>query len=136
MTRLSISNIAWPTDLSDQVYALLADANVTGLEVAPTKLASWQDLTEEFARTERHRICRAGLQVSSYQALYFNQPDCQLLGDAASFEAMREHTVRVATFAEHLSKGGPASSARLATDNVGNSPRRMPSSLERSASGA
>ncbi|MBX9661605.1 MAG: sugar phosphate isomerase/epimerase [Nitrospiraceae bacterium] len=86
---------------------MLADAKVTGLEVAPTKLAPWQDLTEEVARVERHRICRAGLQVSSYQALYFDRPDCQLLGDAASFEAMREHTVQVATFTEHLSRGGP-----------------------------
>ncbi|GJE80317.1 sugar phosphate isomerase/epimerase family protein [Methylorubrum thiocyanatum] len=106
MTRLSISNIAWPTDLSDQVYALLADARVAGLEIAPTKLAPWQDLTEELARAEGDRIRQAGLQVSSYQALYFDRPDCQLLGDAASFEAMRKHTVRVATFAEHLSRGG------------------------------
>lgn len=107
MTRLSISNIAWPTDISDQVYALLADANVPGLEVAPTKLAPWHALTEEVARAEGRKIREAGLQVSSYQALYFGRPDCQLLGDAASFDAMREHTVRVATFAEHLSGGGP-----------------------------
>ena len=107
MTRLSISNIAWPTSLSDRVYALLADANIAGLEVAPTKLAPWQDLTEDVARVEGLRIRRVGLQVGSYQALYFGRPDCQLLGDAASFEAMQEHTVRVATFAEHLSRGGP-----------------------------
>ena len=107
MTRLSISNIAWPTDFSDQVYALLADANVAGLEVAPTKIAPWQALTEEVARAEGRKIRGAGLQVSSYQALYFGRPDCQLLGNAASFDAMREHTVRVATFAEHLSGGGP-----------------------------
>lgn len=107
MTRLSISNIAWPSSLNDRVYALLADANVAGLEIAPTKLAPWQDLTEEVARVEGRRIRKVGLQVGSYQALYFDRPDCQLLGDTASFKAMREHTVRVATFAEHLSGGGP-----------------------------
>ncbi|MCJ2027835.1 sugar phosphate isomerase/epimerase [Methylobacterium sp. J-043] len=106
MNRLSVSNIAWSASITDRVYASLADANVAGVEVAPTKLAPWQNLTEEIARVEGRRISRAGLQVSSYQALYFERPDCQLLGDATSFEAMREHTVRVAIFAEHLSRGG------------------------------
>lgn len=107
MTQLSISNIAWPTELRNEIYAELADADVIGLEIAPTKFAPWQDLTLEVAREERNRIRSIGLQVSSYQALYFNRPDCQLLSDDTAFDALRAHTIHVAAFAECLSSGGP-----------------------------
>ena len=35
--RLAVSNIAWPAEHDSAAYALLREAGVTGLEVAPTR---------------------------------------------------------------------------------------------------
>lgn len=104
--KLSISNIAWPADIRHEVYGLLSRNGVTGIEVAPTKIAPWDDLTEAVLGAERDLMATFGLTVSSYQALYFGCPGLALLEDEAAFEALLKHTVHVARVAEQLSQGG------------------------------
>lgn len=104
--KLSISNIAWPADIRHEVYGLLSRNGVTGIEVAPTKIAPWDDLTEAVLVAERDLMATFGITVSSYQALYFGCSGVALLEDEAAFEALLKHTVRIARVAEHLSQGG------------------------------
>jgi sugar phosphate isomerase/epimerase len=106
MRRLSVSNIAWPTESRQTIYELLRNLGVQGVEVAPSKIAPWDRLDEKVIKAERDLMESFGLSVSSYQALYFGRPDLQLLGDEASFEELRSHTIRVARLAESLSGGG------------------------------
>lgn len=104
--KLSISNIAWPKEIRHEIYALLSRNGVTGIEVAPTKIAPWDDLTELVLMAERDLMATFGLKVSSYQALYFGCPGLALLEDESAFEALLKHTVRVARVSERLSHGG------------------------------
>ena len=104
--RLSVSNIAWPTEARESIYGLLRDLGVAGVEVAPTKIAPWDSLTADILLRERQLLSSKGLTVSSYQALYFGRPDLQLLGTEEEFDALVRHTVRVADLAKHLSDGG------------------------------
>jgi len=102
----SVSNIAWPAELRERIYALLRREGVAGIEMAPTKIAPWEALDTDTIAAEKRLIASYGLVVSSYQAIFFGMPDLQLLGDKASFEKMRAHTLRVARIAEQLSGGG------------------------------
>lgn len=105
--RVAVSNIAWPFECRQEIYALLREAGVDGVEIAPTKIAPWDNLSSDVIAAERSLIASFGLKISSYQALYFGRPELQLLGDDSAFEALLAHTVRVARIAEQLSGGGP-----------------------------
>lgn len=104
--KLSVSNIAWPTDRRFEMYAALQEAGIEGVEVAPTTLGDWEQLSGATLRRERKILENFGLRVSSYQALYFGCPHLQLLGDETSFQLMLDHTLRVAQIARELSEGG------------------------------
>lgn len=104
--RLSVSNIAWPSEARESIYALLKDLGVTGIEVALTKIAAWDRLTDDVLARERYVLDSFGLTVSSYQALYFGRPELQLLGTDEEFGLLLQHTVRVAQAAQRLSDGG------------------------------
>ena len=102
MMRLSVSNLAWPSDSDDQAFALLATLGVRGVEVAPTRLANWEDITTAQLAAYRRRVEDAGLVVSSLQALLFGTSGLALLGDRPSFDAMLEHMRRVTDIAAAL----------------------------------
>lgn len=107
MSRLSVSNIAWPHSDRRAIYSDLATAGFQGVEVALTKFASWDELDHDKVIIERELLEIYDLSVSSYQSLYFGRPDLQLLGDTDSYDALVEHTIRVASLAEAMSGGGP-----------------------------
>lgn len=95
---IAVSNLAWPLAQEAAAFGLLAANGVTGVEMAPTRLAPWDDLTGPLLADYRQRINDAGLVVSSLQAILFGRPELQLLDDdpaplAVHFSAV----VRVAT---------------------------------------
>lgn len=95
--RLSVSNLALPMpELSDSEYAGLVAAGLSGLELAPTRVAPWPDLTAEVARNHARHLADNGLAVSSLQALLYGTEGMALLKDAAAFDAMKAHMGRVA----------------------------------------
>lgn len=100
--RLAVSNLAFGPDLRTQAYERLARAGVEGVEVALTRIASWDQLTVTACLDEAEALAACGLQASSLQAIYFGKPEAQLLGEEANFVAMLEHTRRVAEFSQAL----------------------------------
>lgn len=100
--RLSVSNLAWPADMESAALDTLGALGVSGIEVAPTRLAPWPDLTPARLISAAARYRDSGLQVSSLQAVLFGCPGMQLLGDQAAFEAMRVHLRCVAGMAATL----------------------------------
>lgn len=102
MMRLAVSNLAFGPDLRAEAYDRLAAAGADGVEVALTRIASWEALTPAACRAEAVALSAAGLQASSLQAIYFGKPEAQLLGDDAGFDIMLEHTRTVAEFGEAL----------------------------------
>ena len=103
--RLGVSNLAWPARAEASALALLAARGAHGVEVAPTRIAPWDEITPQRLSSFRQGCVQAGLSVSSLQAIFFLRPDVSLLGDAAGFAAMAEHVRRVAGIAQALGAG-------------------------------
>ena len=101
--RVSVSNIAWPGEMDEAAYALLAGAGVRGIEVAPTRVwPGWEGMTAESVRAVRERMEGAGLRVSSLQAVLFQKPELQMFGEG---EAFAEHLRYCAGLAAALGAG-------------------------------
>lgn len=100
--RLSVSNLAIPAGES---LAGLREMGVAGLEVAPTRLAPWEAISDGMLDAYRARLGEAGLQVSSLQALLFGTSGLQLLQGEAEFAAMEAHLRRVAAIGARLGAG-------------------------------
>ncbi len=84
MSRLAISNIAWPPGLRGPAYALLERLGVGGLEVAPGLLFPGE--ADPFApspeglRATLGEVRAHGLRLVSMQSLHFAVPDAALFG--------------------------------------------------------
>jgi sugar phosphate isomerase/epimerase len=105
--KLAVSNIAWPAERRDEAYAVLAQAGITGLEVAPGLLLA--DAADPFDPTSaevaaiRLPLERAGLRLVSMQSLLFGVADAALFeGQArhARFCAALERAIRLAGLLE------------------------------------
>ena len=103
--KLGVSNLAWPARAEAAALALLAARGVRGVEVAPTRIAPWEELTPARLSGFRVSCAQAGLSVSSLQAIFYLKPEASLLGDAAGFSAMCEHMRVVAGIADALGAG-------------------------------
>ncbi|RVT98659.1 sugar phosphate isomerase/epimerase [Rhodovarius crocodyli] len=93
--RVSLSNLAWPAEDMVEALGLLRQGGATGVEVAPTRIAPWDELRPEALTAYRHTLQEHGLAPSSLQAIFFGAPEAQLLGDETGFEAMQRHLRKV-----------------------------------------
>jgi sugar phosphate isomerase/epimerase len=117
MMRLAISNIAWRPEESSAIYAILAEAGVAGLEIAPG-LAFHDSLNPfkpDVAAVARFRgdLSAHGLELVSMQSLLFGAKDARLFGgeaECATFEAGLERAIVLAERLEipNLVMGSPA----------------------------
>ncbi len=105
MRRLGVSNLAWAPDAEQRAFALLAERGAHGVEVAPTRIADWEQLTPARLAAFRRGCKDAGLVVSSLQAVFFGRPEVALLGPDDAFEAMCAHMRLLARIAEALGAG-------------------------------
>lgn len=100
--RLSFSNLAWPATALSEALSLLSEFGVQGIEVAPTRIASWDALHPKDLKNYRAELAEAGLVPSSLQAIFFGVNDAQLLGTPAQFETMRQHIHRIGEIGQVL----------------------------------
>ncbi len=100
--RLAASNLAWGEQNLDPALAILAEARVTGIEVAPGRLADWPDLNARVVAAYAARLARDGFTLPAMQAILYRQPGPQLLAGAAAFAALRAHLRRVSQIAADL----------------------------------
>ena len=115
--RLGVSNLAWAAADTPRALALLAARGVDGIEVAPTRIAEWPELTATRVGSFRDECRAAGLKVASLQAIFFGRPEALLLGDESGFAAMAEHFSRIGGIAAELGAkiavfGAPRNRAR------------------------
>lgn len=100
--RLAISNLSFPTEMKLEAYALVNQLGAQGLEVAPTRIAEWSNLTTDMCAQEARILADYGLQASSMQAIFFGKPELQLLGTEVEFVAMLEHAKRISELGSAL----------------------------------
>ena len=106
MSRLAISNIAWPPDQRRPALALLAELGVGGLEVAPGLLFPGE--VDPFAPSEA--VLRAtlgeveahGLTFVSMQSLHFAAPDAALFGEPEARRRFADTIARAIDLAARL----------------------------------
>ncbi len=91
-----MSNLAWGAEDHPQALALLTRLGVDGIEVAPTKIAPWADLSPQRLKSYRSDIEAAGLRVSSLQAIFYGVRGAALLSDPAAFQIMTDHMRQLA----------------------------------------
>jgi sugar phosphate isomerase/epimerase len=100
--KLALSNLAIPADVGDEVYRSLREIGVEGIEVAPTRIAPWEDLSPARLADFRNALAGNGFAISSLQAILFGVPDVALLEDEARFRSLADHMERVADIAADL----------------------------------
>jgi len=93
--KFGVSNLAWSSAQEDRAFGFLAAAGYEGVEVAPSRIADWSELTLARLDAFRRKCEAAGLTVPSLQAIFFGRPDAQLLKDDSAFEAMRSHVDKI-----------------------------------------
>lgn len=98
--KLSVSNIGWPVEKDETVYALMKDYGYCGLEIAPTRI---------FPKTPYDRLKKAGvwaeelkreygLAISSMQSIWFGRQE-RLFGSKKERAALVEYTKKAIDFA-------------------------------------
>lgn len=94
--KFGVSNLAWRAAREDEAFACLAQAGYQGVEVAPSRVADWAELTRPKLEAYRRKCEAVGLTIPSLQAIFFGHPDAQLLKDESAFDAMRTHVGKIA----------------------------------------
>ena len=73
--KYAISNIAWQKELTDNVYLILQEYNVSGVEVAPSKVwdnvenVSYKEIVEY-----KKKLATWGLEIVGFHSLFYDQP--------------------------------------------------------------
>jgi D-psicose/D-tagatose/L-ribulose 3-epimerase len=101
--NLSVSNIAWPVEVDEQAMALVRNAGIAAVEVAPTRIwPDWIGASAASAAEVARDFARRGFRVSSLQAILFGKPECQLLGSDKDRESLLDHLALCADLAVGL----------------------------------
>ena len=101
--NLSVSNIAWPVEVDQQALALLRNAEIAAVEVAPTRIwPDWVGASATSAAAIARDFTRLGFRVSSLQAILFGKPECKLFGSDDDRQALFDHLALCADLAVGL----------------------------------
>jgi D-psicose/D-tagatose/L-ribulose 3-epimerase len=101
--KLAISNIAWPNEDDAMVASVMSTYDITGIEIAPTKV--WPDPTEvhELVIDEyRQRWEDRGITVVAMQALLYGQPELTIFGDEATRQRTLDYLIKIMRVGRHL----------------------------------
>ncbi|SES27455.1 sugar phosphate isomerase/epimerase family protein [Rhizobium sp. NFR03] len=89
--KLGLSNLAFEQEPTVSELEALAAIGFTGIEVAPTRIAPWSELTDQRLADYAGNLARFGLSASSLQAIFFGAEGVELLSEPSAFERMRMH---------------------------------------------
>jgi D-psicose/D-tagatose/L-ribulose 3-epimerase len=107
--KLSVSNIAWDRKDDNKVFPFLRSMGISGVEIAPTKIAPWQywhNLYCEAADGYFITLKEHELHVSGIQSMHYGLDDTySLVGDEKSFHNFLTHTAMVANASRWLEYG-------------------------------
>jgi D-psicose/D-tagatose/L-ribulose 3-epimerase len=101
--KLAISNIAWPAEQDEAVAARLSALQVTGIEIAPTKI--WQSpLQATSAQIDSYRRFweSRGIAIVAAQSLLFGQPQLTLFDDPATRRAALDYLRQIVPICAQL----------------------------------
>jgi sugar phosphate isomerase/epimerase len=91
MNKLGISNLAFAETGADDQLSSLYGLGFKGVEVAPTRIAPWADLSDDRLQDYRDSLAEHGLSIPSLQAIMFGVDGVALLGEVDDFTRMTAH---------------------------------------------
>lgn len=94
--KIALSNLAVPAQGFEEALHKFAAEGLSGVEIAPTRFADWDELDSKKLRNLRAIVEGAGLTVPSLQAILFGARDVALLADVSAFDRLLLHLKRVA----------------------------------------
>jgi len=101
--KLAISNIAWNVEEEGDIFPLLKEMDVEGIEIAPTKYwpnpskASTQEI-----EVVRSRINSFGFRIPSAQALLYGHPDLTIFRDEETRKRSLEYIINISLLCSSL----------------------------------
>ena len=100
--KLSVSNIAWSKHDDADVLDLLRSEQVSGIEIAPTKIwPGWEGVNKQSVDSYRSFLEGEGFVVPALQAILYGKPELQVF-DPNSHHDFLEHFALVADLAVDL----------------------------------
>lgn len=100
--KLAVSNIAWDVHNDPIVLSKLKELNVTGIEIAPTKIwPGWNNISLSSAKKYKEDMKELGFEIPAMQALLFGLPNLQLFKKGCHEEFLK-HFTTLATIAAGL----------------------------------
>ena len=98
--KLSVSNIAWPAELDERMYASLAQHGFSGLEIAPTRLYPQAPYAhaDDFAAFGGRLYEQYGLRLCSMQSIWYGRSE-RIFGSSDEREALAQYTAQAVRFA-------------------------------------
>lgn len=95
--KLSVSNLAWPSEENEWCLTQLAKFGIKGVELAPTKVfGSWEAISNNSVDKVKGEYQSRGLSISSFQAITYGLNDIALCGEKFKTDRFIEHMGRVA----------------------------------------
>ncbi len=95
--KLSVSNLAWPSDEANWCLEQLVKKGIYAVELAPLKVfSSWDSITDRKIAKLNEKYEQFGVSVSSFQAITFGTDELALLGDEVKVNNFLRHMEKVA----------------------------------------
>lgn len=102
--KVSISNIAWPSNNEETYYKILQTSGVEGLEIAPTKIFgtdAYAHLSEAKEWSKKIKT-KYSLNISSMQSIWYGRQEA-MFTDAEARKKLFAYTQKAIDFAEAIS---------------------------------
>lgn len=99
--KISASDIGWKSEYDEQMYNLMADKGIQGLEIAPTRIFPEDPYShrEQAAKWARALKADFGLAVSSMQSIWYGRNE-NIFVSKQEREVLLEYTKKAMEFAE------------------------------------
>jgi hypothetical protein len=94
--RLAVSSLALKEAVTAGEARQLVNAGVAAVELAPTRLGPWEELSRARIASARREIQDHGLAISSFQSIFFGLQGLELLGGTKPFQLLTDQCERVA----------------------------------------
>lgn len=99
--KLSISNIAWPTEWDEEIYFAMQEWGYTGLEIAPTRIFP-EDPYENLSKvSDWYEGMRDRFVIPSMQSIWFGRSE-KIFGTEEEREILLNYTKKAIDFAERI----------------------------------
>ena len=103
MKNIAISNLAWSQAEDEQIFKIMADLQVSLLEISPFReSADKKAINNESARNLKKQMRSYGIKIIALQTLLYRFPELVIFQDKMTRKKTLNHLIRVIDFAHEV----------------------------------